>query len=686
MNRISILLTFLIAGHVFISCNPKEKNTETNQPTEFKVEADRFADLQVLRYQVPGFESLSQQQKELAYYLYMAGMSGRDIFYDQKYKHNLRIRKVLECILTSYQGDSTSSDYLAFVTYAKRVFFSNGIHHHYSSEKFEPGFSFEFFASLVKNSDESMLPLTNGMTVDELLTLLQPVMFDPSVDATIVDLTADADNIARSANNYYENVTQKEVEVFYKSKFDATSTEQPAWGLNSKLMKENNVITEKVWKVGGMYDKAITQIVYWLEKAMAVAENDQQKKALELLASYYTTGDLKTYDEYCIAWVQDTESRIDFANGFIEVYQDAIGKKGAYEAVLSLKDMEASKRIETISQYAQWFEDNSPLMEEHKKKSVTGISAKVITAINEVGDAAPSTPIGINLPNQEWIREKIGSKSVSLGNIVDSYNAVKAKSPTVSEFASSKEVADRIKKHGTVASNLHTDMHEVIGHASGKINDGVGTTDETLKNYSSALEEARADLVALYYIMDQKLIDIGVMNSVDVGKSEYDSYIMNGLMIQLNRIKPGDNIQEAHMRNRQLVAAWALEKGAAEKVIEKVTRDGKTYFVINDYDKLRTLFGQLLREIQRIKSEGDFNAGRDLIENYAVKVDQSLHKEVLERFEKLDVAPYSGFVQPKLIPVMTGDKITDVKIEYPENFMEQMLEYGKDFSFLDVMN
>lgn len=676
---------------LLVSCKPKqEENKETAADStaanaSFDYMADRFGDIQVLRYEVKGFNELTPQQKELSYYLYMAGMSGRDIFYDQKYKNNLRIRKTLENILTTYTGDKNSADYQKFVIYAKRFFFANGIHHHYSSAKMIPDFSFDYFKTLVAGSDQAKLPL-DGMAMDAYLSLLQSSIFDPNVDAKCVNLASDVDNIKASANNYYEGVSKKEVEDFYAGFSKPGAVEQPSWGLNSKVVKENGKLTEKVWKVGGMYDAAMQKMVYWLEKAVPVAENDLQKRTLQELIKYYKSGDLKDYDTFCISWASDTVSRIDISTGFIEVYMDALNKKGAYESVLSMKDMEATKRIAAIGREAQWFEDHSTIMDQHKKKSVKGISAKVITVINESGDAAPATPIGINLPNSEWIRENYGSKSVSLGNIVASYNYAKSKSPFMDEFGSSPEVIERVKKYGALSSDLHTDMHEVIGHASGQINPGVGGTDVTLKNYASALEEARADLVALYYIMDQKLVDIGVMPSIEVGKAQYDTYVLNGLMTQLFRIKAGDNIEEAHMRNRQLVAAWAFEKGQKDKVIEKVVRDGKTFIVINDYSKLRTLFGELLREIQRIKSEGDFKAGKNLIENYGVKVDQALLTEVHNRYEKLDIAPYMGFIQPKLVPVMDGDKITDVKIEYPKDFLEQMLEFGKDFSFLPVKN
>ena len=658
--------------------------TAATYDTTFKVEAEAFADLQVLRYQVPGFNQLSLQQKQLSYYLYEASLAGRDIFYDQKSKYGILLRKTLEAAYGTYNGDKNNPDWKKFEGYCGRFWFSTGNHHHYGNEKFIPECSFDYFSTVIKGSDSSQLPKDAGESVDAFLTRIKPIVYDLKFEPKLVDQSPNIDNVKASSVNFYEGVTQKEVEAFY-SKFDSKGN-APMWGLNSKLMKENGQVVEKVWKVGGMYSAAIEKIVSWLQKAVTVAENEQQKKALQLLIEYYQTGDLKKFDEYNIAWVNDVNSRIDVENGFIEVYADPIGKKATYESVVSLKDMEATKKIKAIADQAQWFEDNSPLMPEHKKKTVKGIIGKAITTIVEAGDLAPNTAIGINLPNNEWIRKEHGSKSVSLSNIIYSYNVAGAKSGVVDEFALNDTVAMRMKKWGALAADLHTDMHECIGHASGQINPGVETTDKTLKNYASALEEGRADLVALYYIMDQKLIDIGVMPSLEVGKTEYDSYLMNGLMTQLTRLKPGSQVEEAHMRNRQMIARWVYEKGKKDNVVAFVKKDGKTYVQINDYTKLRDLFGQLLREIQRVKSEGDFNAGKNLIENYGVKVDPVLHKEILERYAKLNVKPYRGFIQPRLAPVMDGDKITDVKIEYPTSFFEQMMEYAKKYSFLPVKN
>lgn len=680
-----MMLSAMGAGVLMHSCKSDNKTGATDGGSSFNYECDRFADLQVLRYEIPGFEELTPKQKELAYYLYEAANCGRDMIYDQKYKHNLTIRKTLEAVISNYKGDKNTEAYKQLETYAKKVFFANGVHHHYSNIKFVPECSFDFFAEAVKATPAEQLPL-NGKSVDAFLAEMKPIIFDPKVDAKIVDLGVGIDNVKASANNFYEGVTLAEVEAYYNSRINKNDEQPISWGLNSKMVKENGALTEKVWRVGGMYSPAIEKIVFWLEKAVTVAENDKQKRALELLVEYYKTGDLKKWDEYNIAWVNDTESRLDVVNGFIEVYGDAIGKRASFESVVSMKDMEATKRISTIASNAQWFEDHSPLMPEHKKKEVKGITAKVITVIQEAGDAAPSTPIGINLPNANWIRQQHGSKSVSLGNIVHSYNVVGAKSPMMQEFALTPEEIERNKQYGSLAGDLHTDMHEVIGHASGQINKGVGDPDQTLKNYASTLEEARADLVALYYIYDQKLVDIGVMPSLEVGKCEYDGYIRNGLITQLTRIPLGENLEEAHMRNRQLVASWAYEKGKAENVIEWVKKDGKTYVKVNNYERLREIFGQLLREIQRIKSEGDYKAATALVEGYGVKVDQTLLKEVRERFEKLNVAPYKGFIQPKLVPVMDGDKIIDVKVEYPTDFLLNQLELGKQYGFLPAYN
>ncbi|MEO6583935.1 MAG: hypothetical protein ABIO05_06400 [Ferruginibacter sp.] len=662
----------------------KDSVVTDSYDTAFVVEAESFSDLQILRYQVPGFSGLSLQQKQLAYFLYEAAQSGRDIIYDQKSKFGILLKRTLDNAYATYSGDKSSEEWKKFEEYCGRVWFSNGNHHHYSNEKFAPACSPDFFNKVIGSSDTSSLPREPGESVNAFFARLKPVVFDMSVEPKVVDLRPDVDNVAKSSVNFYEGVTHKEVEDFYNARPDSGNA--PSWGLNSKTMKENGKVVEKVWKVGGMYTAAIEKIVYWLEKAITVAENEQQKKALSLLVQYYKTGDLKTFDEYSIAWVNDVNSRLDVVNGFIEVYLDPIGKKGSFESVVSIKDMEATKRIEAIASRAQWFEDNSPLQPEHKKKNVKGITAKAITVISESGDAAPNTPIGINLPNADWIRKDYGSKSVSLSNIIYSYNVAGAKGGMVDEFALNDTIKQRMKQYGNLASDLHTDMHESLGHASGQINPGVGTTDKTLKTYASTLEEARADLVGLYYSIDPKLVEIGVSPSIEVGKAEYDSYMMNGLMTQLTRLKPGEQLEEAHMRNRQTVAKWAYEKGLKDSVVVFVKKDGKTYVKINDYQKLRNLFGQLLREIQRIKSEGDYQAGKNLVETYGVKVDPALHKEILERYAKLQVKPYRGFIQPRLVAVKNGEDITDVTVEYPTSFFAQMLEYAKLYSFLPVKN
>lgn len=680
MKLFSLLGLMVLCATLF-SCGQSGADKD-----DFAYQTEQFADLRILRYQVPGFDELSLQEKKLLYYLSEAALCGREIIYDQNYKHNLTIKRMLEAIVRSYAGDRSVEEFGQFMVYTKRVWFSNGIHHHYSTDKILSEFSETYFAELVKNSPDGTFPLLEGETLDQFITRLTPIIFDPNLDAKRVNLDPDVDLVVRSANSYYEGVTQKEVEAFYAKLIDKNDPTPISYGLNSRLVRHNGKISERVWKVGGMYTEAIERIVYWLEKAVTVAENEQQKTALEKLIEYYKSGDLRTFDDYCIAWVKDTKSKCDVINGFIEVYGDPMGYRGAFESVVSFVDPEATKRIAAIGEQAQWFEDNSPLMDEHKKKNVKGISATVITVVAETGDASPSTPIGINLPNANWIRAQHGSKSVSLGNITHAYDESSKSSGMLEEFGFNAEQNEIERKYGTLADALHTDMHEVIGHASGRINPGVGTPKETLKNYASTLEEARADLVALYYLLDPKLVELGVMPTTDAGKAKYISYIRNGLMWQLRRIKLGDDIEEAHMRNRQLVALWAYEHGETDNVIEKVVKDGKTYFVIRSFPELRELFGQLLREIQRIKSEGDYAAGQALVETYGVKVDRDLHEEVLERYSKLNIAPYSGFINPRLVAVMQGDKITDVKVEYPDDFTSQMLEYADKYAFLPNYN
>lgn len=685
--RYFALIGLFFASIMLNACQNRPSDTPTEPQAEFQVLADQFADLQVLRYRIPGFENLTLQQKELLYYLSQAARSGHDMIWDQNYRHNLLIRKTIENIVEHYEGDRKDPRWEQFMVYAKRVWFSNGIHHHYSTRKLVPEFDAAYWNALIQGCPKATFPVTPSCSNPaQLAAFLQPILFDPKIDAKRVNQESGIDLVQGSANNFYSGVTQKEVEAYYKPLKNPADT-TPVWfGLNSRLTKVNGKVTEIPWKSGGLYGEAIDRIRFWLQKAITVSENPKQKKALELLEEYYKTGDLKTWDAYNIAWVQDTESMIDVVNGFIEVYGDPLGMRASYESVVSFRDMEATKRIKAIGDQAQWFEDQSPILAEHKKAKVTGISAKVITVVQEAGDASPSTPIGINLPNADWIRKMHGSKSVALGNIVYAYNEMGAKGSSIQEFAWDQAEIDRSKKFGPLAGDLHTDLHEVIGHASGQLNPGIGTPKETLKQYASTLEEARADLVALYYIMDPKLIELGVMPSLEVGKAEYDGYIRNGLMLQLRRLEPGENLEESHMRNRQLNAAWAYQKGLANKVIERKQRDGKTYFVVNDYNALRDLFGQLLREIQRIKSEGDFKAGQALVETYGVKVEQALVAEVKKRFESIQSKPYSGFIQPRLVPIMVQGKIKDVKVEYPDNFVEQMMEFGREYATLPVVN
>ena len=660
---------------------------EPIQPQDtFNYVAEQFADLRVLRYHVKNFSLLSLKDKTLVYYLYEAALCGRDINYDQNYKYNLAVRKTLDAMLSSENDDKDSEDLKNLAVYAKRVWFSNGIHHHYNHDKFIPDCPVPFFKHLLEHIDEKNLPLQPGQTKTDFIAFIIPIVYDPTIAPKRVSLDSKTDLVKSSAVNFYEEgITKNEVEAFYSAMSSKNTKESPMYGLNSKLVKENGKLVEKVWMVGGMYTQAIEKIVYWLEKARPVAENTKQKAALETLIKFYKTGSLADFDNYNIAWVKDTGSVVDVVNGFIEVYHDPLGRKGSFESVVSIKDLDASKRIATIGRNAQWFEDHSPILPQHKKKNVTGISAKVINAVVESGDAAPSTPIGINLPNNEWIREKHGSKSVNLGNIVEAYDQA-AGGTVTNEFYYNAEIKERVKKYASLADKLHTDMHEVIGHASGQIESSIGLPSETLKNYASALEEGRADLVALYYLMDQKLIDLGVMPTLDCGKAAYDEYLTKGMIVQLARIKPGKDIEEAHMRNRKMICEWVFEKGKKENVVEKKTENGKTYFVVNDYLKLRLLFGDLLREIQRIKSQGDYKAGHDLIENYGVKVDPVLHEEVLARYASLNIAPYAGFIQPKLTPIMQDGKMTDVKIEYPVDFTKQMLEFDKAYGLLPIYN
>ena len=659
--------------------------TTTAEADKFDYTVEQFADLQILRYRVPGFENLSLQQKELVYYLTEAALQGRDILFDQNGKYNLRIRRTLEAIYTGYKGDKNTPDFKAMEVYLKRVWFSNGIHHHYGSEKFVPGFAPEFFKEAVLSVDASTLPLAEGQTAEQLCDELSPVIFDPAVMPKRVNQAAGEDLVLTSACNYYDGVTQKEAEDFYNAMKDPKDETPVSYGLNSRLVKENGKIQEKIWKVGGLYGQAIDKIVYWLKKAEGVAENPEQKAVIAELIKFYETGDLKTFDEYAILWVKDLNSLVDFVNGFTESYGDPLGMKASWESLVNFKDMEATHRTEIISGNAQWFEDHSPVDKQFKKDEVKGVSAKVITAAILAGDLYPATAIGINLPNSNWIRSHHGSKSVTIGNITDAYNKAAHGNGFNEEFVYSDAELQLIDKYADLTGELHTDLHECLGHGSGKLLPGVDP--DALKAYGSTIEEARADLFGLYYVADPKLVELGLTPNEDAYKAEYYTYLMNGLMTQLVRIEQGNNVEEAHMRNRQLIARWVFEKGAADKVVELVKKDGKTYVVVNDYEKLRALFGELLSEIQRIKSTGDYQSAHDLVENYAVKVDPALHAEVLERYKKLNLAPYKGFVNPKYEAVVdAAGKITDVKVTYDEGYAEQMLRYSKDYSNLPSIN
>lgn len=659
--------------------------TTTAEADKFDYTVEQFADLQILRYRVPGFENLSLQQKELVYYLTEAALQGRDILFDQNGKYNLRIRRTLEAVYTGYKGDKNTPDFKAMEVYLKRVWLSNGIHHHYGSEKFVPGFAPEFFKEAMLSVDASTLPLAEGQTAEQLCDELSPVIFDPAVMPKRVNQAAGEDLVLTSACNYYDGVTQKEAEDFYNAMKDPKDETPVSYGLNSRLVKENGKIQEKIWKVGGLYGQAIDKIVYWLKKAEGVAENPEQKAVIAELIKFYETGDLKTFDEYAILWVKDLNSLVDFVNGFTESYGDPLGMKASWESLVNFKDMEATHRTEIISGNAQWFEDHSPVDKQFKKDEVKGVSAKVITAAILAGDLYPATAIGINLPNSNWIRSHHGSKSVTIGNITDAYNKAAHGNGFNEEFVYSDAELQLIDKYADLTGELHTDLHECLGHGSGKLLPGVDP--DALKAYGSTIEEARADLFGLYYVADPKLVELGLTPNEDAYKAEYYTYLMNGLMTQLVRIEPGNNVEEAHMRNRQLIARWVFEKGAADKVVELVKKDGKTYVVVNDYEKLRALFGELLSEIQRIKSTGDYQSAHDLVENYAVKVDPALHAEVLERYKKLNLAPYKGFVNPKYEAVVdAAGKITDVKVTYDEGYAEQMLRYSKDYSNLPSIN
>ena len=673
-------LTLALSAILIGSCKEtkmEEKNdaemAKIEEKSDFNYSVSEFEDIKILRYQIPSWENLTLKEQKLVYYLTQAGLAGRDIIWDQNYRHNLAIRTAFENIYQNYEGDKTTKNWQNFETYLKRIWFANGIHHHYSNEKMTPSFSSEYLTELLTATNTKL----EGEAFD--------VLFNDK-DSKKVNQGKAMDNVGLSAVNFYgPNVSNSDVESFYSKKKSPDPKKPLSYGLNSRLVKENGVLKEQVYKSGGLYGEAIDEVVKWLEKAQSVAENKAQGDALGLLIKYYKTGDLQTWDDYNVAWTAATEGNIDYINSFIEVYNDPLGYRGSYESIVQIKDFDMSEKMKVLSENAQWFEDNSPLMDEHKKKNVVGVTYKVVNVAGEAGDASPSTPIGVNLPNANWIRAEVGSKSVSLGNIIEAYNNA-GNTGRLKEFVNDDEELQLEEKYGQRADKLHTALHEVIGHASGQLNPGVGETKETLKNYASTLEEGRADLVGLYYLYNPKIQELGLVDDwKNTGMTAYDGYIRNGLMTQLIRLKLGDNVEEAHMRNRQWVSAWAYERGKKDNVIEKIERDGKTYFNINDYDKLHEIFGELLRETQRIKSEGDYKAVEDLVEGYGVKVDQKVHANVLERNKQFTSPPYSGFVNPIIVPQMNENgEIENFSIEQPKSFEEQMLDYSKNHSFLKV--
>ena len=666
MKKILAMCIFALTAALAASSCGEKKNDDG-----FRYLIDEFADLKVMRYKVPGWEDLSLSQKEYVYHLAEAAKYGRDILWDQNCKWNLPIRHAVENVLENYQGDRGSADFAEFMVYAKRLFFSNGIHHHYAEDKFFPGCSREYFASLFE-----------AVGVEDAEALLD-VMYSPDKYLQRRSTSTGGDIVALSSVNYYDGVTRREVEDYYARIADPSDPEPVSYGLNTKLVKgEDGVIREEAWKVGGIYSDAISKICEELEKAAQFAENDIQKRHIALLVEYYKTGDLRKWDEYSIEWVKDTVGTVDFVNGFIEDYNDPLGRKGTWEALVNIKDMEASARTEKLSAEAQWFEDHSPVDPRFRKSTVKGISAKVINAVCLAGDTYPSTPIGINLPNADWIRKEYGSKSVTISNITRAYDLAALESPhsTLEEFAYSEEEKELYRKWGNIAEEIHTDLHECLGHGSGQLLPGVSAT--AMGEYASALEEARADLFGLYYSADPKLVELGIMPSEEAYKAEYSSYIRNGLFVQFTRVEPGRPNTEAHMQNRKLIAEWCYEKGAAANVIEKKVRDGKTYFVVNDFEALRGLFAELLAEVQRIKSEGDYEAGKALIETYAVNIDPALHKEVRERYAALGLKPYGGFVNPDIVPVVKRGKVVDYDIVYCDDYLAQMLAYGKKYKTL----
>lgn len=676
---------------VLASCtgNKKAETSDTSSQNDFdetfEYSVDKFADIEILRYQVPGFNDLSLQQKELIYYLSQAALEGRDILYDQHNKYNLTIRRTLEGIYENYFGDKNTEEFKKFETYLKQVWMANGIHHHYSEDKIIPQFSKEYFAQLAKSIDPARMPVKDGASAGELIETITPIMFDPDIYPKRINQAAGVDLVKTSGVNFYEDVSEKEVDAFYNEMKDPNDNTPISYGLNSKVVKEDGVIKEQVYKIGGMYSPTIQRIVNWLEKAANVAENDQQKQVILSLIEFYKTGDLKKFDDYSVLWVKDLNSQVDFINGFIETYTDPLGMKGTWESIVNFKNIEATKRTTIISDNAQWFEDNSPIEDRFKKEEVKGVSAKVITVAILGGDCYPATPIGINLPNADWIRRDHGSKSVTIENITEAYDKASLGNGFSEEFMWSDKEVEMAKKYGSITNNLHTDLHECLGHGSGKLLPGVSS--DALKAYGSPIEETRADLFGLYYMADPKMVELGLLPDEEAYKAQYYSYLMNGAMTQLTRVQPEKDIEQAHMRNRQLIATWVLEKAKESNAAEMKQRDGKTYIVVNDYEKIRELFGELLAEIQRIKSTGDFEGAKNLIETYAVKVNQPIHKEVLERYEALNLSPYRGFVNPvyKLVKNDEGE-VTDVTVSYDESYVDQMLRYSQQYSSLPNNN
>lgn len=691
LRRFTCPVTVFAAAMLALPCAAQTKPTPINLKAlkaaatraeePFQWQVDQFADVKILRYRVDGFEKLSLKQKKLVYFLGEASKAGRDIAFDQMYKHNLVIRHTLDAIVDGYQGDRTTPEWQNFMTYVKRVWFSHGIHHHYSNDKFIPEFSKEYFAQLIEDSDSTDFPIEDDQCIHDLIEFLEPILFDPKVDPKKI-YSGPGDLVTQSAINFYEGVTQEEVEAFYKNMMenDPAKATPISYGLNTRLIKRNGKVVEQVAKAKGLYGSAIRTIIYWLERASDVAESDHQKKTIKKLIEYYRTGNLKKFDEFNILWVADNKSEVDFVNGFTEVYDDPLGRKGTWEGLVNFKDVVASQRLDTLTRNAQWFEDNSPVSSDFKKKEVKGVTAKVINAAMLGGSCYPSSPLGINLPNSNWIREKHGSKSVTIANISYANSQASTSSGFGAEFCYSAEELERSRQHGALAGTLHTDMHEVLGHGSGKLMPGV--TGDSLKEYHSPIEEARADLFALYYLMDPKLVEMGLLSSPEVAKAGYDSHIRNGLLTQITRILPGKSITQAHMKSRSLVSRWVYEQGLPERVITKEIKDGKTYFVINDYQKLRDLFGKLLAKVQEITSKGQYEEAKALVESYGVKVDPELHKEVLERYAKLKLAPYTGFVNPEYIPVYRKGKLVNFSVYYPNDYVEQMMGYGQDYSTL----